>query len=104
MINNVEFGEYMTEDFDVRLSDEGKYYTPDPLYKKNAWMGDYQKAYNEFLADPDAFWGRMAEELEWIRPWKAVKELNYPYATWFTNAKLNITANCLDRHVNNRPA
>lgn len=100
-INNVEFGEYMTEDFDVRLSDEGKYYTPDPQYRKNAWMGDYQKAYNEFLADPDAFWSRMAGELEWIRPWKAVKEWNYPYAKWFTGSKLNITANCLDRHVNN---
>ena len=101
MINNVEFGEYMAEDFDVRLSDEGKYYTPDPQYKKNAWMGDYQKAYNEFLADPDAFWNKMAGELDWIRPWKAVKEWNFPYAKWFTDAKLNITANCLDRYVNN---
>ena len=101
MINNVEFGEYMTEDFDVRLSDEGKYYTPDPQYKKNAWMGDYPKAYNEFLADPDAFWNKMAGELDWIRPWKAVKEWNFPYAKWFIDAKLNITANCLDRYVNN---
>ena len=39
-------------------------------------------------------------ELDWIQPWDAVLEWNYPYAKWFTNAKLNITANCLDRHVN----
>ncbi len=90
----------MTEDFDVRLVEDVKTYTPDPEYKKNAWMGDYQKAYNEFLADPDGFWERMAKELDWIKPWDAVKEWNYPYARWFTNAKLNITANCLDRHVN----
>ena len=90
----------MTEDFNVRLVEDVKTYTPDPQYKKNAWMGDYQKAYNDFLADPDGFWAKMASELDWIKPWDAVKEWNYPYVKWFTNAKLNISANCLDRHVN----
>lgn len=90
----------MTEDFDVRLVEDVKSYTPDPQYKKNAWMGDYQKNYNEFLANPDAFWEKMAKELDWIKPWDKVKEWNYPYAKWFTGAKLNISANCLDRHVN----
>ena len=92
----------MTEDFNVRLVEDVKYYTPDPQYKKNAWMGDYQKAYEKFLADPDAFWSKIATELDWIRPWSAVKEWNYPYAKWFIGAQLNITANCLDRHVNNQ--
>jgi acetyl-CoA synthetase len=64
-------------------------------------MSDYEKTYADFLADPDGFWERMAKELDWIKPWDAVKEWNYPYVKWFTNAKLNITANCLDRHVNN---
>lgn len=90
----------MTGDFDVKLDE--KYYTPDPEYKRKSWLGDYQKAYNEFLADPDAFWSKIAKELEWIKPWDAVMEWEYPYARWFTNAKLNITANCLDRHVNNQ--
>ena len=89
----------MAEDFDVRLVEDVKSYTPDPQYRKKAWMGDYQKAYNEFLADPDAFWDRMAKELDWISPWDKVKEWNYPYAKWFTGARLNISANCLDRHV-----
>ena len=91
----------MTEDFDVRLVEDVKSYTPDPQYRKNAWMSDYEKTYADFLADPDGFWERMAKELDWIKPWDAVKEWNYPYVKWFTNAKLNITANCLDRHVNN---
>src|SRR5512137_3056192 len=91
----------MTEDFDVKLVEQMKYYTPGPEYKRNSWIGDYQKAYDEFMADPDAFWSKMAGELEWIRPWDAVLDWKYPYARWFTNAKLNITANCLDRHVNN---
>ncbi len=77
----------MTEDFNVRLVEDGKYYTPDPQYKKNAWMGDYQKVYKKFLADPDAFWGKIASEMEWIRPWDAIKEWNYPYAKWFVNAQ-----------------
>jgi acetyl-CoA synthetase len=89
----------MTEDFNVRLVEDVKSYTPDPQYRKNAWMGDYQKAYKDFLADKDGFWAKMASELDWIRPWSAVKEWNYPYAKWFINAQLNITANCLDRHV-----
>lgn len=89
----------MTEDFNVRLVEDVKSYTPDPQYRKNAWMGDYQKAYKDFLADKDGFWAKMASELEWIRPWTAVKEWDYPYAKWFINAQLNISANCLDRHV-----
>ena len=42
---------------------------------------------------------RSQRRLTWIRPWDQVCEWKYPYARWFVNAKLNITANCLDRHV-----
>jgi acetyl-CoA synthetase len=90
----------MTEDFDVRLVEDVKSYTPDPQYKKNAWMSDYQKTYAEFLKNPEKFWETKAKELDWIKPWDKVLEWNYPYAKWFTNAKLNISSNCLDRHVN----
>ncbi|MEN6442307.1 MAG: acetate--CoA ligase [Methanoregula sp.] len=91
----------MTEDFDVRLVENAKYYTPGEEYKRDSWIGDYQKAYDRFLADPVAFWNGIAQDLEWIQPWDNVREWNYPYAKWFVNAKLNITANCLDRHVKN---
>ena len=74
-------------------------YTPDVEYKRASWIGDYQKAYQEFLSDPDAFWEKIARDLEWIRPWDRVCEWKYPYARWFVNAQLNITATCLDRHV-----
>lgn len=92
----------MEESFDVKLVENEKYCTPDSNYKRNSWMDDYQKAYDESLTDPDAFWSKMAHELDWIRPWDAVREWNYPYAKWLTNAKLNISANCLDRHVKNQ--
>ncbi len=91
----------MAESFEVALSGDEKSYTPDPSYKQNAWTKDYQAAYREFLADPDGFWEKQAHHFDWIRKWDKVLEWNYPYAKWFVNAKLNITANCLDRHVNN---
>jgi len=91
----------MAESFEVALSGEEKSYIPDPSYKQNAWTKDYTAAYREFLADPDGFWEKQAHHFDWIGKWDKVLEWNYPYAKWFVNAKLNITANCLDRHVNN---
>lgn len=91
----------MAESFEVALSEDEKTYIPDPSYKKNAWTQDYTTAYREFLADPDGFWKNQAEEFDWIQKWDRVLEWKYPYAKWFVNAKLNITANCLDRHVDN---
>jgi acetyl-CoA synthetase len=89
----------MGEDFSVKLTE--KYYTPDPSYWQNSWIGDYQTAYDEFRKDPDAFWDRIARELHWFSPYTTVKEWNYPYARWFIDGKTNITFNCLDRHVLN---
>jgi acetyl-CoA synthetase len=87
----------MTENFDVKLTE--KNYTPDPSYKQNSWIGDYQTAYDEFRKDPDGFWDKIAHELDWFSPYTKVKEWNYPYARWFIDGKTNITHNCLDRHV-----
>ena len=87
----------MAETFAVKL--EEKRYLPDPRFKATAWTPDYTRAYQEFMRDPDAFWDRIARELIWFEPWDLVMEWNYPYAKWFVNGKLNITYNCLDRHV-----
>ncbi|WP_321429714.1 acetate--CoA ligase [uncultured Methanolobus sp.] len=89
----------MSENFDVKLN--GKSYLPDPSVKENSWIGDYETAYNEFLNDPEKHWETVAEELEWFKKWDKVREWDHPHAKWFTNAKLNITHNCLDRHVMN---
>ena len=88
----------MSENFDVKL--ENKSYLPEYSYRDNSWIGEYEPAYQRFLDDPERFWSEIAKELEWIEPWDRVMEWEHPYAKWFTSAKLNITCNCLDRHVN----
>ena len=87
----------MAENFEVKF--DGKTYLPDPVYKNLSHMGDYKKAYQEFVDDPEQFWDKKARELVWMRPWDKVLEWDYPNARWFAGGKLNITENCLDRHV-----
>ena len=55
--------------------------------------------YERAAADPEAFWVEQAERLEWIEPWHTVSEWKPPWAKWFLGGKLNVSANCLDRHV-----
>jgi len=63
---------------------------------------EYKAAYQESIEDPEAFWGDYAREnFLWKKPWDKVLEfnLNKPEVKWFQGAKLNITENCLDRHL-----
>ena len=53
----------------------------------------------EASADPEAFWARMAEELHWFRKWDTVLKWDPPHAEWFVGGKINISYNCLDRHL-----
>ena len=62
----------------------------------------YDQYYQESLQNPEAFWeARAREELSWFREWDKVFQWDYPYYQWFVNARINITYNCLDRHVHN---
>jgi acetyl-CoA synthetase len=63
-------------------------------------MGEYRRLYKESIADPEAFWGKMAaKELVWFKPWKQVLKWKAPNAKWFVGGKLNVSSNCLDRHL-----
>ena len=63
-------------------------------------LAQYQKLYNESVKSPDKFWGKRAkEELIWFKPWKKVLEWKEPFAKWFVGGQLNVTHNCLDRHL-----
>ncbi len=62
---------------------------------------DYLKAYQLSVDNPEAFWAEQAENLSWIKKWDNVLEWNFeePKVKWFTGGKINITENCLDRHL-----
>ena len=54
--------------------------------------------------DPNAFWAEQARSLHWDRPFTTVlDDSNPPFYRWFTDGKLNVSYNCLDRHVRGRP-
>ena len=55
--------------------------------------------YERAAADPEKFWASFASELDWMRPWSRVLEWTPPYAKWFVGGQLNLSANCLDRHI-----
>ena len=63
-------------------------------------LAQYQKMYRESIRQPDKFWTREAKELTWHKPWKRVLDWKAPFAKWFVGAQLNISENCLDRHLN----
>jgi acetyl-CoA synthetase len=60
---------------------------------------EYERLYAEAAADPEAFWAKQAEEIHWFRKWDKVLEWNEPFAKWFVGGELNISYNCLDRHL-----
>ena len=62
---------------------------------------EYQAAYEKSIRDPEAFWSEIAAGFDWRKPWKQVLEWNFrePQVKWFLGGSLNITENCLDRHL-----
>ncbi|MCR4403924.1 MAG: acetate--CoA ligase [Candidatus Acetothermia bacterium] len=85
------------KDIEALLVEE-RTFTPPEEFVERANITD-PGIYEEARRDPERFWANFAQELEWFRPWKKVLEWNPPYAKWFVGGKLNISYNCLDRHV-----
>ncbi len=63
-------------------------------------LAEYRKLYKESVTAPEKFWGKRAkEEVVWFKPWKKVLEWQEPFAKWFVGGQLNVSYNCLDRHL-----
>jgi acetyl-CoA synthetase len=62
---------------------------------------EYKQAYQKSVEQPEAFWSEVAENFQWRKKWDKVLEWNFkePDVKWFINGKLNITENCIDRHL-----
>ena len=65
-------------------------------------LDQYKKVYKESILKPDEFWASIAERVHWYKKWQKVSDVDYKKAkiNWFINGKLNVSYNCLDRHVN----
>ncbi|SDK61431.1 acetyl-CoA synthetase [Catalinimonas alkaloidigena] len=64
----------------------------------------YHQEYERSVADPEGFWADKARQFQWQKPWDQVLQWNFrdPDVKWFLGGKLNITENCLDRHLETR--
>jgi acetyl-CoA synthetase len=60
---------------------------------------DYERIYRESVEHPEKFWTRVADELHWFKKWDKVLEWKHPWAKWFVGGEINLSYNCLDRHV-----
>ncbi|MEM6318405.1 MAG: acetate--CoA ligase [Bacteroidota bacterium] len=67
-------------------------------------LEQYQEVYEQSVADPEKFWAEQAETFQWQKKWNEVLEWDFrkPDVKWFKGGKLNITENCLDRHLADR--
>ena len=78
-----------------------KYKDYEKAYIKSS--SQYKQLYKDSMESPDIFWGQVADRIDWYQKWDKVSDVNFSKAhiKWFENAKLNISYNCLDRHVEN---
>jgi len=67
-------------------------------------LEQYREVYQKSVADPEGFWAEQASSFQWRKPWRQVLKWNFrePDVRWFVGGRLNITENCLDRHLETR--
>jgi acetyl-CoA synthetase len=80
------------------LLKEGRRFAPSKDFVRKAQVKS-ASLYKEAGRDPVRFWEKQAKQLRWMKPWKKALDWKLPYAKWFVGGKLNVTDNCLDRHV-----
>ena len=83
---------------------EDRVFNPPPELSKQAYiksLDEYKKIYERSIADPEGFWGELAEQLDWYKKWDKVLVEDFANAKheWFLGGKLNVCYNCLDRHI-----
>jgi acetyl-CoA synthetase len=81
---------------------ETRSFSPPEEFSQNAIIksaAEYEKIRARASADPEGFWSDIARELHWFKSWDKVLEWDVPWAKWFLGGKINLSYNCLDRHV-----
>ena len=81
---------------------EGRVFIPPTAFRDGAFLKDpaeYDALYKRSVDDPEGFWADQARTLLWRKPWSKVLEWTPPFAKWFVGGQLNLSENCLDRHL-----
>ncbi|MFL5506503.1 MAG: acetyl-coenzyme A synthetase N-terminal domain-containing protein, partial [Gemmatimonadales bacterium] len=86
----------MDHQFDTLLSEQRRF-PPSPDFAADA--NATGALFDQANADRLAFWAEQARMLDWMEPWQSVLEWTPPHAKWFSGGRLNVAANCLDRHL-----
>ena len=84
------------------LLKEDRLFEPPASFSSGAYIKsreDYDRIYKRSVEDPDGFWSEIAGELHWFKPWDKVLEWEEPFAKWFVGGRLNMSYNCVDRHL-----
>jgi acetyl-CoA synthetase len=85
-----------------------KTYKVPKKWKDRAFIdkGEYEKLYEKSVEKPDKFWGKEGKRIDWIKPYTIVKNTSFDYPDvsikWFEDGTLNVSANCIDRHLKKR--
>ena len=88
----------MSDDALANLLQEDRTFPPSPEFAAQA--NAQASMYDEAAADRLGFWAKQAQRLDWAEPWTEVLDWsNAPFARWFVDGKLNVSYNCVDRHV-----
>jgi acetyl-CoA synthetase len=95
----------MTQDDKITsMMDEERIFNPPEELSKQAYiksLDEYKEIYKRSIEDPETFWGELAEQIDWYKKWDKVLVEDFANAKhqWFVGGKLNVSYNCLDRHV-----
>ncbi len=87
---------------------ETKVYRVPEAWAKSAYVDDakYREMYQASLSDPDLFWGEHGKRIDWMKPYTKIKDVSFNapdvHIKWFYDGTLNVSANCLDRHLATR--
>lgn len=85
---------------DNKSQENSGFYYPNQEIIDNANVKDYDATYKYSIENPEEFWAKEANSLEWYQKWdKVIDDSNKPFYKWFTNAKTNIIHNAIDRHL-----
>ncbi|HYC50230.1 MAG TPA: acetate--CoA ligase [Gemmatimonadaceae bacterium] len=88
----------MAAEIDALLHENRKF-PPSDAFRRAAHINS-RELYEQAARDPESFWEEQARQLHWFSPWKTVCEWKPPHAKWFVGGKLNVSDNCIDRHIN----